>query len=216
MSYNVTTKIFENPAVRSMRALVVASLDRINFRHHGIGVLQGYIVENSDPEIRVHIWSRKLLKPGMEVSGDVHDHRFDMVSHVIAGFVDHEEFNEFADPNGSYATMALTRCRAPGNILGHGPTAAIEGRFSVNRRRMRILAGHSYSFPSQKFHRSPLDENSLGDLGITVVEKHRFLKAQARLLYPIAREPVMAFGHIPDQELIRSVVESAKERLRDS
>lgn len=74
-----------------MRALVLKAIPFTIFRHHGIGVLQGYLAENAEPEVRIHIWSRRLLKPGMDVSGDVHDHRFDMVSHVLCGSIEHEE-----------------------------------------------------------------------------------------------------------------------------
>lgn len=209
----MNTKIYENPAFRSMRALVVECLDRIDFRHHGIGVLQGYVVENTEPEVRVHIWSRNLLKPGMDVSGDVHDHRFDMVSHVLYGTVLHEELIEREDPNGDHTMMALTHARAAAETNYHGPTTTLAGRYSIERKLHKIHAGLSYSFPAQKFHHSP---HSGADVAVTVVEKWQQREAQARLLYPVDYEPVMAFGHTPDPELIRSVIATAKERLRVS
>jgi len=206
------TKIFLNPAVSAMRGIVLASLDRIEFRHHGIGVLQGYVKEHAEPEIRIHIWSRRLLKPGMDVSGDVHDHRFDMVSHVLAGRVLHEELNETPDPNGDHVMLALTHARAAANTDYHGPTAPIVGRYSVRREFYMIEEGQSYSFPAGKFHHSPLPKND--DVAVTVVEKHRQREdVKARLLYPVAHAPVMAFGHRPDPALVAAVVSAAKDRL---
>jgi hypothetical protein len=206
------TEIFKNHAFRSMRALVSSMIDRIEFRHHGIGVLQGYVQENTEPEIRVHIWHNSLLKPGIEISGDVHDHRFDMVSHVLHGAVVHEELNETPDPAGDHAMMALTHARAAADTAYHGPTTPLVGRFSVARERFVICAGNSYSFPAQKFHHSPLPYD-LSDIAITVIEKHNQSELPARLLYPYGRDPVMAFGHRPDRTKIQSIVKYAKERL---
>lgn len=209
----MNARIFRNPAVQSMRALVLAMFDRLEWRHHGIGVLQAYVQEGANPEIRIHIWSRALLKSGMDISGDVHDHRFDMVSHVLYGAVVHEELNETPDPNGDHVMMALTHARAAAGTDYHGPTTALTGRYSVKRERLVICAGMSYDFPGQKFHRSPLMEGS--DIAITCVEKHNQMEeVQARLLYPIDREPVMAFGHRPNKDLIRGLIELAKGRLK--
>jgi hypothetical protein len=210
----VNTTIFQNPAIRSMRALVLSMIDRLEWRHHGIGVLQGYVREHSEPEIRVHVWSRKLLKSGMDLSGDVHDHRFDMVSHVLCGFVRHEELVETPDPEGDHTMMALTHARAAADTNYHGPTTPLGGRFSVERRMYLIREGWSYTFPAQKFHHSPLpDESPAPEVAVTCVEKHRQQDAPARLLYPINRDPVMAFGHTPNTETIKSVLSFAKARL---
>ena len=206
-----TTQIFKNPALLSMRALALLWLDKVEWRHHGIGVLQGYVRENSEPEIRLHIWSKLLLKPGMDLSGDIHDHRFDMVSHVLSGFVEHEEIIENADPDGDHAIMALTHARAAADTQYHGPTTPLPGRFRVRRARHIIDQGYSYSLPSQNFHHSPLVE--LGDIAITCVEKHRQQDAPARLLYPISRPPVMAFGHAMDMGLVGEILAAAKRRL---
>lgn len=208
------TTIFENPAVHAMKALVLASLDQVDFRHHGIGVLQGYVLENCEPEVRIHIWSRKLLKPGMEESGDIHDHRFDMVSHVLCGSVEHEELLETADPNGDHTMMALTHARAAADTQYHGPTTPIKGLYSVERQRFTIHAGWSYTFKAQQFHHSPLPKD-LEHVAVTCVEKWQQREAQARLLYPTAKEPVMAFGHKPDKATIAEVVAAAKKLLME-
>lgn len=208
----MNTEVFKNPAWLAMRALVLSAFDRIVWRHHGIGALQGYIVENVEPEVRVHVWSKRLLKPGMDQSGDVHDHRFSMVSHVLAGTIDHEEFREYEHPEGRYEMMALTHARAAADTNYHGPTTVLVGRFHVMRNRISISAGQSYTFPAQQFHRSPVDR---GEVAVTCVEKHGQVDVPARLLYPVDREPVMAFGHEMDQGLINSVLAEAKSKLSD-
>ena len=91
------TTVTKTANTQTLRALVERLLPSLEWRHHGIGVLQGYVREDADPEIRVHIWSRDLARPGMEASGDVHDHRCDLVSHVLVGRVVHEEW--FAAPD---------------------------------------------------------------------------------------------------------------------
>lgn len=200
-----------------MRALVRSLIDRIEFRHHGIGVLQGYVCENVEPEIRIHIWSPKLLKPGIDVSGDCHDHRFDMVSHVLQGAIVHESWIPTAAENGDHEMLTLTHARAAADTAYHGPTSPLPGRFKVARQEFIIHAGNSYSFPAKKFHRSPFSYPFAGghgsEIAVTCVEKHNQLEDPARLLYPIASPPVMAFGHRPDPELIRSIVAEAKEKL---
>lgn len=206
------TEIFKNPALCAMRALALSAFDKVEWRHHGIGVLQGYVREHSEPEIRLHVWSRRLLKLGMDLSGDIHDHRFDMVSHVLYGFVEHEEVAEREDPEGGYAMMALTHARAAADTNYHGPTTPLPGRFKVTMAKHVIDEGYSYSFKAQRFHHSPL-VGGPDDVAVTCVEKHRQQDAPARLLYPVKHEPVMAFGHTPDRSTILSVLAIARDGL---
>lgn len=211
---STTTTIRPNPAMQSMRALARQAMRSMQWRHHGIGVLQGYLSEGTLPEIRIHIWSRMLAKPGMDISGDAHDHRFDMVSHVLHGVVAHEELKPIAAPDGDHRMLALTHARAAAENKFHGPTEDLEGTFKVERRLHRIEAGNSYTFPALEFHRSPL----LGGpdaLAVTVIEKHNQQDdVRARILYPAAHPPVMAFGHDMDQALIREVLDRAHGALQ--
>ena len=210
MTTYTNTTIYDNPALAAMRALALKAIDSVEWRHHGIGVLQGYAREDCDPEIRLHIWSRELLKPGMDVSGDVHDHRFDMVSHVLCGSVDHEEVIPIEDAGGDHEMLALTHARAAAETNYHGPTRPIDGVFSVTRHRMVIRAGQSYIFPALHFHRSPITGDGVA---VTVIEKHQQRDVCARLLYPISHPPVMAFGHEIDPKLVSRVVDLARRGL---
>lgn len=209
------TKIYKNFAYSSMRAMVLPLLDRVEWRHHGIGVLQGYVREDVQPEVRIHVWSKRLLKPGMDASGDIHDHRFDMISHVLLGTVLHESLIATEDPNGDHEMMSLTHARAAADTDYHGPTTPLTGRYSVDRQLFEIHEGCSYTFPAKKFHRSPFPLNGgPNDVVVTCIEKHNQQDAPARLLYPVANQPVMAFGHKPDAGVVQEILEIAKDRLR--
>lgn len=198
-----------NPAVSSLRILALAEFDGIMWRHHGIGCLQGYLSEGGDVELRLHVWHASLVKPGMDESGDIHDHRFRMVSHVLSGIVAHEEVYTFSDPDGDHAMLSLTHARAAKDTAYHGPTTELPGRFAVSRSRMVCRAGESYHFQSQRFHRSPV----LPGVAVTLIEKHDQVDTPARILYPIAKPPIMAFGHEMDASLVASVLAQAKQSL---
>jgi hypothetical protein len=214
MKSTAFTQITRNLSAPAMRAMVLQAMDGMKWRRHGIGVLQGYLSEDADPEVRFHVWSRRLLKPGMDVSGDAHDHRFDMVSHVLCGTIAHEELLPEAAPDGDHAMLALTHARAAADNKFHGPTEELPGTYRVLRNLVHIEAGHTYTYPALRFHRSPL----AGDgVAVTVVEKHFQQEyVRARILYPTAHPPVMAFGHDMDQALIASVLAEAKAALRAS
>lgn len=202
------TRMFSNPCIGAMRMMARRLIPQLSWRHHGIGVLQGYVVEDASPEVRIHIWSPKLIKPGMTKSGDVHDHRFSMTSHVLAGSIGHEEWLPTANENGGFMMTELTHARAAADTKFHGPIRSLPGRFDVTRNNMFVHSGFSYTFPSLRFHRSPV----VG-LAITCVEKHMQMVTPARLLHPVDCEPVMAFGHDMDETLCAELVNQAREML---
>lgn len=206
------TKIWRNESAAAMRAMALTAMPHLKWRHHGIGVLQAYLSEDSEPEVRMHVWSRLLLKPGMEISGDAHDHRFHMVSHVLIGSIAHEELIPVADQDGDHGMLALTHARAAADNKFHGPIRELDGRYRVHRNLMRIAAGQSYSFQPGQFHRSRL-LGSAGDVVVTVVDKHAQQDLPARILYPLAQPPVMAFGHDMDEALVDTVLARARSAL---
>lgn len=211
----VVTTASKNSAHGAMVALALNAMEHVKWRHHGIGVLQGYLSEETEPEVRIHIWSRRLLKPGMDLSGDTHDHRFDMVSHVLCGTIAHEEFHPVLAPDGDHRMMALTHARAAAANNFHGPTEELAGLYRVERNLMTIRAGFSYAFPAQHFHRSPLG-GGIDDVAVTVIEKHRQRDERARILYPAGRPPVMAFGHELNKSLVGAVLTCARAALTAS
>lgn len=210
---SASTVILNCDSVNALRAMALMLIPHLKWRHHGIGVLQGYVSEGYEPEIRLHIWCRKLLKEGMDQSGDIHDHRFDMVSNVLAGIVAHEEIIPVKDDNGDWEMLALTHARAASDTNYHGPTTPLPGKFSVARESYYIPAGKLYSFARGKFHRSPLPHGD--DLTITCIEKYNQTDNAARILFPSAKPPVMAFGHEMDHGLIGSILARAVQVLKD-
>lgn len=203
------TTVDKNRGHEAMRALALALFPSMSWRHHGIGVIQGYVCENVEPEVRLHVWAPELVKPGMDVSGDIHDHRFDMVSHVLTGTVGHEEIFPHEDEGGDWSMLKLTHARAAKKTAFHCPTETLVGRFSVSRASMAIGEGHSYRFPRGKFHRSPV----LPGVAVTCVEKHNQSSDAARILHPVHEPPVMAFGHEMDWAVIGPVLKRASEAL---
>jgi hypothetical protein len=203
------TTIERNRSNSAMRAMALALFPSMSWRHHGIGVLQGYVVENAEPEVRLHVWARELLKPDMDVSGDCHDHRFDLVSHVLCGGVGHEEIIPEEADEGCWAMLKLTHARAAKETGYHGPTEPLPGRFRVRRQAFVIEPGYTYRFPAGRFHRSPV----LDGVAVTCVEKHNQTSASARILHPVEFPPVMAFGHEMDWSVVGPVLKRAWEAL---
>jgi len=193
---------------KALVALTLAVFPSIIWRHHGIGVLQGYVLENTDPEMRLHIWDPELVKRGIVGNGDVHDHRFDMISHVLAGKVLHEEWIVCEDDEGEYASTLLTHARAAADTKFHGPTTTTEDRFSAVQNMYAIEAGWLYKFRAKTFHRSPVGETS-----VTLVEKHNQRSEAARILHPRDLPFIPAFGHDENPDVLCRVFDRAKEAL---
>lgn len=207
--YEITTTVEEDTGHIALRACAKELLPKLKWRHHGIGALQAYVSEGGDIEHRVHIWSPRLVKPGMTDSGDIHDHRFDMVSHVLYGIVGHDVYDTTPDPQGDWTTMKLTHARAAADSDYHGPTQPTGERFKVHVEPHVIPAGSMYKFIAERFHRSVVQQ----ELTVTWVEKHNQRDIQARLLHPIDKPPIMAFGHEMDEALVEELVALAASRL---
>jgi hypothetical protein len=204
------TTVERTTTLHSLRALVLDLMPSLSWRHHGIGCLQGYVIEDVEPEVRVHVWSRALVKPGMDESGGIHDHRFDLVSHVLIGTVGHEEVLPIEDADGGWLMLALTHARAARDSAYHGPTAPLPGRFDTLTTNLFLSEGQTYRYPAGAFHRSIV----MDGVAVTVVEKHRQSNAAARILYPAASSPVMAFGHEIDWAIAGAVLREAQAALR--
>jgi|GEM_PF-5941673 len=203
------TTIEKNRSTPAMRAMALALFPSMQWRHHGIGVLQGYVIEDCEPEVRLHVWAPELVKPGMSESGDIHDHRFDLVSHVLCGQVAHEEIFPEESDDGKWAMLKLTHARAAKDTGYHGPTEPLPGRFHARRASYLIDEGHTYRFPAGRFHRSPV----LAGVAVSCVEKHHQSPSSARILHPIDLPPVMAFGHEMDWSVVGPVLEKARKAL---
>jgi hypothetical protein len=205
------TTIEQTRSTAALKALTLALYPSLQWRHHGIGVLQGYVTEDTEPEIRIHIWAPELVLPNMDKSGDIHDHRFNLVSHVLCGHIGHEEIYPEENPQGDWVMLKLTHARAAKETGYHGPTEPIKGRYTLRRNAFIIANGYTYKYPIGRFHRSPVLPHQ--DIAITCVEKHGQTNDAARLLYPRNTEPVLAFGHAMDWKVVGPVLQRARELL---
>lgn len=176
-------------------AKAIGSFFSIDWRHNGIGVLQGYVQEGV-AESRFHIWHPSLILPGMEEGGLYHDHRFDLSSHVMHGVIRHDELEVSEDPDGEFEYAYVTHARKAKEQGGHALGAfhsdpEREGiRRSIKHHPMRIGEGLNYTFPRGAFHGSSID-----DLCITYVVKLNQVEERARLLVPFGREYTHAFAN---------------------
>lgn len=203
------TGCYPTKNINALRILARHAIHGIKWRHHGIGVLQGYLPSLGDVEYRLHIWSPRLIKPGISESGSVHDHRFDMVSHVLAGTVGHEEWHATPSEDGYYEMFSVTHARAAEATKFHGPIMPTGQRYDARTIKVSIASGYTYEYPSRHFHRS-----TVPGFAVTLVEKHKQLDdVQARVLHPREIPPVMAFGHDMEPSLVADLVAQAAQSL---
>lgn len=149
-------------------ATVAALLPHLDWRENGLGVLQAYLIEGPTREIRVHVWSPLLERPGMRGNGNIHDHRFDMVSRVLVGAVNHGHVEPV--PGGSRWQMCeVVHARKAHAEKGSFDCVKLTPRKRVDRRER-----------------------------VTVVEKRdQRSDAPARIMWPAGEKLTHAFGGPP-------------------
>ncbi len=178
------------------RALVAYALPTLKWRHHAIGALQGYIAEDREPEVRVHIWHPDLVRVSNELdAGRPHDHRFDMRSTVLAGSIGHEELNVSHHPHGNLVEYVVQHARK-----GPAPLSPTGLVYRARRITRTIQAGYCYEFPARKFHRSFVPEPA-----VTLVTKLAQTSEPARVLFPKGADPVFGVHPFDPKEAERYV-----------
>lgn len=193
-----------------LRAALVASWESLRWRHHGIGALQAYLREHTDPEIRVHIWSQKLVRPGIIGHGNAHDHRFDLTSYVLVGGLRDTRYAVTADISGDWSVRTVENARSAGpdkNYDGEHGEPMFHG--FVERDVREFGAGSAYWIPRGDFHST----EPTAPLTVTVCAMSR-KKGLARLLVPRGEEPVHAFGEefLTPSELL-DITHAAREMV---
>lgn len=176
----------DSGTIAELRALVARSLPTLSWRHHAIGALQGYVAEDCEPEVRVHIWHPDLVRvdPDRD-AGRPHDHRFDLKSTVLVGSIGHEELHVEDDANGDLLEYTVQHARK-----GPAPLAATGRRLRARRVTGTIEAGHAYWFDARQYHRSFVPGPA-----VTLVTKFDQKSDPARVLFPVGVDPV--FGVHP-------------------
>lgn len=182
-------------------ATVAALIPHLDWRENGLGVLQAYLIEGPTREVRVHVWSPLLERPGMRGNGNIHDHRFDMISRVLVGAVNHGHVAPI--PGGSRWQM----CEVVHARKAHAEKGTFDcevvplpGLFDAYPGTWPIGAGTIYTFPRGEFH-----ESFATELAVTIVEKRdQRSDAPARIMWPTGQNLTHAFGGPPS---------GAKERV---
>jgi len=190
-----------------LRMLVASVVDQLQWRWHGIGVLQAYInpaavgdggklapPSERDRELRVHIWSPRFILDGIAESGSVHDHRFNLVSTVLVGQLLHTEYRAIPDPAGEHDIWDFISARHHTDA-NRADMRALHQPHCIEFKPLTITAGQRYTFERGQFHSS----RPLTDVVVSLVEKRDQVKTRARVLAPIDSNPVPAFGYDNDE-----------------
>jgi hypothetical protein len=177
-------------SVWSLRQLVAGLLPHLQWRWHGIGVLQAYAFESSTGrELRIHVWSPHLILPGILLSGNAHNHRFAMRSTVLTGAILHTEWQ--VEPGSGFALYDFKHARAHQTREEQVELSRISGEVDVVKQAVIVLSGEAYTFERGAFHAS----EPIGDVVVTLVEKTGQMEERARVIAPVGLPPVAAFGH---------------------
>lgn len=183
---------------------VLRAWESLHWRHHGTGLLQAYI----NMQMRVHVWHRDLLLPGMEDSGAKHNHRFHLRSMVLLGSLTHSRLTLTDDLIGDHQVV---------EIVG----ASNRDATMVPRQRVRVAesvverftTGDQYEVPIWDFHWARQEPDD-APITVTLVSMTDKVDAPASLVCPVGTMPVHAFSHKVDLELMRPLLDKAECLLR--
>lgn len=153
-----------------------------NIRVHGNGFLQLDLNENGTK--RLHIFSEEL--PRQKVATPIHDHVFDMRSHVVYGTLIHMELTPVEDPKGGYRVFRAEQQPGTQNTI----LVPDEGTVRLEAEQyLRLGEGSMYTFPHGRLHLSD-HVPAYGD-AVTVMFKENPPEAygRPRVLVPVGQEP---------------------------
>jgi hypothetical protein len=228
----ITEPRLPDPSVAALVSKLLLS-PTMKWRHHGIGLLQAYVVEENpfstsevpDTEHRIHVWDPSLRLPDMDDSGLLHDHRFDLESYVLLGAMEDTEISlmprmSHSTENDPFLIWEIQNARAK-EASGEGWV-----RFASDEEgnpRMYDLVrvphiynmGSRYRYPKRHFHRSDVKE-----LTVTLCTKRNQSREPARLLARLGRTPKHAFADdanrlSPNDPRCTQLVERASKLLAD-
>lgn len=174
----------------------------LEWRHHGIGMLQAYV---PGKDIRVHIWHPSLARPGMVTSGAMHNHRFGFKSTILCGSILHSYLRTQESAAGAHQLFHIenaSRGRDSDLVAGPRVTLTMEPDQVFGDGRCERYYIGKWSFHWARPH--------LG-LAVTWVEIHDKDESKpASMVCPYGIKPVHAFTHQRDAEnelqLLRATV----------
>lgn len=198
-----------NEDLRTLQLMTAAAMPTLKWRHHGIGVLQGYVKESDkSAEVRVHVWHPSFLVADIGLPYQIHNHRFRLYSRVLLGELRHNQYNLVEDENGSYESYTVVHARAPGaseDVVSTGKRYNVESIDSILWRQ-----GDSYEFARGAYHNSQAKA-----LVVTLVTKLDQSEEQSCLLGTAGQPPKHGMQHTPmHDEAMRRWIEKAAAVLR--
>ena len=208
MKYTTFTKL-NRSHVASMQAVVARLIRKgLEWRRHGIGCLQAYVAEGAN-ETRIHVWHPDLMLPGIQISGNAHNHRFTLSSSVLFGRLRHTEWHLAPEDSGTFETYDFVHARLQTND-NRSKMRATGKRFSVTKECLVFREGDAYTFERGAFH----DSQPESDLVVTLVFKKNQAEERAMVVAPADVPPVPAFGGPElDDKSIHSLLERASVEL---
>lgn len=181
------------PIHTTMCGLVLHAMPHLKWRHNGLGLLQAYLREGPERELRVHVWHKSLAHDGIGESGLIHDHRFNLTSHVLVGQIWQEEYQLDPDPEGPWQMHTVVHAREvlAKYAINDGDVQPLPDRYRADTAGVNIGEGWSYTFPKRRFHKTELDSPVV----VTVVQKDDQEDVPARILAPYGKPVVHAFAN---------------------
>ncbi len=172
-------------------------------RFHGNGFIQLYLSERK----RLHIWSPNL-PPIRSHNARIHDHRYDMISEILWGKLQHTTFDVCIMSTGNYDMIQLDGA----SEVRHKPGHILLDKYSREIKHQYCFAkGSSYSFNRHLFHDSAADTFTVTIMTKGAENSDSF----ARIIVPTGtKQPTHAFApeYQPTQKLLWQEIEFACQR----
>jgi hypothetical protein len=198
--------------LRQTRALLapLLNINTLNWRINGVGMLQAYLFEGDEDELRIHVYHNDLKLPNIHELGGIHDHRFNLWSSVYVGGLVHCEYYVEPRVDGNWRICEATHARAqqPGEVSEHSTEVAVECAPVYNHH---IWMGQSYFFPQGYFH-----ETLAEDYTVTLVRKLNQQNVRARFLTPKGIElpkTIMSMDHLDVYKRGKAILEEAQIQM---
>jgi hypothetical protein len=171
----LSTVAFSSYSALAMHIARRLDFEKLRWRHHALGMLQAEL----DEEVRVHFWHPCLVSIGPETARAVHDHRFDLLSAVLAGRIVDEPIavSEWRSDIGEATEMwAIDHAKVQVES-GESGSIFLGKVFHCPKHRCVRSAGTSYRIERRTFHRTIVTEPA-----VALVYRSNFDKDPARVL----------------------------------
>lgn len=211
---NTTVQEMSREEHRRLCGLVAALIPSLKWRHNGLGLLQAYVQEGTEQELRVHIWHHSLKRPGIEESGLIHDHRFHLTSQILCGALRQDEYALRWEKEGAWQAHAVVHAREAmaKHRINDGDVQTLPDRYHATISSTEIYVGQTYAFPKREFHST----NVLTPIVVTLVTKTAQENFPARILAPFDKPVVHAFADPLPESTWEAPLKEARDVLQKS